>query len=416
MTTQSSGAAAADPLDILYLADIRFPLERANGIQTFETCHALARRGHRVTLLVRDDSARPRRDAFEFYGRPPIPTLRIMRLSMAGPYTLRRVRYVAAAMWSAVGANRLGCVLTRDLGVADSVLSLPGRLRPPLVYESHGYAPAVSRNLPSMLSDGVPPSSVKSRRLARRERRVWQRADAYATITAGLRDELVQRFGHRDRVVVIPDGARLPDALPALPAWADAGRPPVVGYAGHLYPWKGVDVLVRTLERLPGVHGLIIGGLAGDPDLARLQALANTRVPGRLTFAGHVAPGLVAERLRAADVLVIPNPPGQISAAYTSPLKLFEYMGSGRPVVASDLPALREILVDGDNALLVEAGNADALGAALRRVLDDRALATRLAARAFETVQAYSWDGRAERLETLLRQVFRADGLLKDDE
>ena len=55
---------------IVYLADIRFPLERANGIQTFETCHALASRGHEVTLVVRPDTERPARDPFAFYGQP----------------------------------------------------------------------------------------------------------------------------------------------------------------------------------------------------------------------------------------------------------------------------------------------------------------------------------------------------------
>ena len=57
---------------LLYLADIRFPLERANGIQSMETCHALASRGHRVTMVVRPDTQRPPRDPWVFYGLPPI--------------------------------------------------------------------------------------------------------------------------------------------------------------------------------------------------------------------------------------------------------------------------------------------------------------------------------------------------------
>ena len=62
---------------ILYLADIRFPLERANGIQSMETCHALARRGHAVTLIVRPDTHVPPRDPYAFYGVPRIPALTI---------------------------------------------------------------------------------------------------------------------------------------------------------------------------------------------------------------------------------------------------------------------------------------------------------------------------------------------------
>jgi len=64
---------------ILYLADIRFPLERANGIQTAETCYALAERGHAVTLGVRPDVRRPARDPFDFYGLPRIDRLAIAR-------------------------------------------------------------------------------------------------------------------------------------------------------------------------------------------------------------------------------------------------------------------------------------------------------------------------------------------------
>ena len=94
-----------------------------------------------------------------------------------------------------------------------------------------------------------------------------------------------------------------------------------------------------------------------------------------------------------------------MSAAYTSPLKLFEYMASGRPIVASDLPALREVLRPDENAVLVEAGDAEALAAGVARLLGDAALASRLAAQAREDVREWTWDKRAERIEALLEAV-----------
>ena len=69
--------SARDTVRVLYLADIRFPLERANGIQSMETCHALAARGHDVTLVVRPDSQTPARDPFVFYGLPRIAGLHV---------------------------------------------------------------------------------------------------------------------------------------------------------------------------------------------------------------------------------------------------------------------------------------------------------------------------------------------------
>ena len=109
--------------------------------------------------------------------------------------------------------------------------------------------------------------------------------------------------------------------------------------------------------------------------------------------------------LAEADVLVLPYVDAELAVNYTSPLKLFEYMAAGKPIVAANLPSLREVLRDGENAVLVEPGSATALAVGLRRVLEDRALAERIARRAFNEVAEYSWDHRAERIEALLAEV-----------
>jgi nucleoside-diphosphate-sugar epimerase len=136
---------------ILYLADIRFPIERANGIQTFETCRALAARGHDVTLLVRPDTARPAREPFAFYGAEPLDRLRI-ETTASLPSMLRRQGYLAAAC-RMITTARSDVVFTRDLGVASLALRMPRGMRPPVVYEAHGYAPAVSAEIPRLLGN-----------------------------------------------------------------------------------------------------------------------------------------------------------------------------------------------------------------------------------------------------------------------
>ena len=121
-------------MQVIYFADTRFPIERANGVQTFETCYALARRGHDVTLLVRPDSAVPPRDPFAFYGRAPEPRLRIEPVVVRGPACARRLRFLLAALRAATSA-RDAAVFTRDLGVAAWLLQLPKSRRPAVVYE-----------------------------------------------------------------------------------------------------------------------------------------------------------------------------------------------------------------------------------------------------------------------------------------
>ena len=136
-------------MTVLYLADIRLPLERANGIQTMETCHALARRGHDVRLLVRPDTTSPARDPFAFYDLAPLANFTIARVGVRGPATFRRVHYLTGAIAEALRARprgdggrwRADVIFTRDLGVASMILRWPRMRRPPLVYESHGYAP-----------------------------------------------------------------------------------------------------------------------------------------------------------------------------------------------------------------------------------------------------------------------------------
>jgi glycosyltransferase involved in cell wall biosynthesis len=390
---------------IWYFADIRFPLERANGVQTMETCHALARRGHKVRLVVRPDAAAPPRDPWDYYGLPRVPALTIERVRVPASPSLRRAAYVAHCAWRSLGRTRADALFTRDLTIAGLLLRLPAAARPPVLYESHGFAPAVGEDLPQMLSNAAGLSAAKRRRLEARERFVWTHAAGYITITAALAHELQDRFGPRPGLAVVPDGTRIPDEDEAGLRREPRTAGPVVGYAGHLYPWKGADVLIEALERLPAVRALIVGGLAGEPDLDRVRALADRLAPGRVSFAGHVEPPRVAGLLRQADVLVLPNTPGRVSAAYTSPLKLFEYMASGRPIVASDLPALREVLRPDVNAVLVEAGSADALAAGLARVIGDPALASRLAAHARDDVREWTWDRRAGRLEALLESV-----------
>lgn len=393
---------------ILYLADIRFPLDRANGIQTMETCYALVERGHDVRLLVRPDTASQPRDPFDFYGLAHHAGLRIERVPVGGSESLRRLTYVAGAVGAVMGARgQVDVVLTRDLTVAGLVARIPRALRPPLVYESHGLAPVFAQTQPEMISGGAVAPQAKVRRLAAREAIVWRRTEGYVTITSGLADDLVQHFGPRRNMATVPDGARLLASRSYTPPRATLS--PLVVYAGHLYPWKGVDVLLRALVHLPAVKAVIAGGHPAEGDLQRLKGLAALLcLDDRVTFTGFISRAEVAALLQTADVLVMPHTATAVSERYASPLKLFEYMVAGKPIVASDLAAVREVLRDDENACLVKPGDARALAAGIARAAGDRAVAERIARHAFDEAASFTWARRAERLESVLLEAARA--------
>ena len=390
-------------MKIRYFADTRFPIERANGVQTMATCHALASRGHEVHLLVREPSDGGPRDPFAFYGWPAAPGLTIESVAALASPVGRRVQYFLAALRRSA-ATSADVILTRDLGVASLILRLPRWKRPPVVYESHGITATVREAMSGLLGKpALKPSTSALARLDRRDRFVWRHADAYVTITRALADELTTRYGGRERVFVVPDGVRPIDAPPMPTAGA-----PTAGYAGHLYPWKGVDVFVRALALAPCVSGLIVGGHPGEADLARVTALvAELGLADRVSITGLVPPPDVATRLAAATMLVLPNPPSAISERYTSPLKLFEYLAMGRPIIASDLPAIREVLTDEQSALLAPPGDPQALATAMSRLASDARLAARLATASHALAADYTWSRRAERLELAIAEALR---------
>ena len=244
-------------------------------------------------------------------------------------------------------------------------------------------------------------------RLARRAlRRLLPRLDGVVSISHGLARELAGWGGSAmPPVHVAPDGvdlARFTPALSAAEARRRLGLPvdrQIVLYAGHLYRWKGVDTLARAAALLPASAQVVIVG--GTPaDRTRFAGwLRREGLTQRVCLAGYVPPTQVPAYLAAADVLVLPNSGSvPIAHTYTSPLKLFEYMAAERPIVASDLPALREVLDHDTTAWLVPADAPPALAAGITTILQDPPRSRRLAAAAAVAVRRYTWEERAARV------------------
>jgi glycosyltransferase involved in cell wall biosynthesis len=396
-------------LEVLVPADVRFPLERASGIQIVKTAAALARAGAATTLLVRASDPRPTDDILALYGLDAQSGLRVRRLRVLhrrDARALPRALFLSRAVAAAVAARRRGAaVFTRDLQLADLLLRLRGLGRGPVVYEAHAVEALMYGERGALYGTGEVPRPGKAARLGRRERRVWRRASGFVATTAGIRDAFAAAHGPRERGTrVIPNGCDVPAdrRFPGL----STETPPRVLYAGQLYPWKGVDVLVEALAAVPQARLVILGGIAGEADTARVQALVRARgLADRAEMPGTVPPARVAEELRRAAVVAVPFLETAMTERHTSPLKAFEAMAAGRPIVASDLPSSREFLRPGENALLVRPGSAAELAGALRRILEETDLARRLAEGAWADAPAYSWDARARALKDLIEEV-----------
>jgi len=169
----------------------------------------------------------------------------------------------------------------------------------------------------------------------------------------------------------------------------------IVLYTGHLYSWKGVDNLIAAAEFLDkDILIYLVGGTEKDIEKTKKQVSENKNI----VVVGNRPHSEIPCWQKSADVLVLPNTAKEkISKYYTSPMKLFEYMASGTPIVASDLPSIREILNE-NNAVLVEPDNPAELARGIKKVLGDGAPAEKISKQAFADVQNYTWQKRAERI------------------
>jgi len=398
----------SEPLEIVIPADIRFPLERASGVQIVKTAAALARDGGRVRLLVRRSDPRPTAEVLALFGLAPHPCLEVRRLGVwhrKGSFAVPRASFLARAAAAGLAARRRGAVVfTRDLQLADLLLRLPAAGGGPVVYEAHAVESLMYLERGALYGTSPAAEPAKAARIARREERVWQRASGFVTTTAGIRDTFAERHGARGGVRIIPNGCDVPGERTFPGAAREA--PPRVLYAGQLYPWKGVDVLVEAMAAVPDARLVILGGIEGEADSRRIRGLVEARgLAARTELPGLVPQARVADELRRAAVVVVPFLRAGMTERHTSPLKVFEAMAAGRPIVASDLPSSREVLRDGENALLVPPGDESALADAVRRLLSDSGLATRLARAAWDEAPRYSWDARARALRELFAEV-----------
>jgi glycosyltransferase involved in cell wall biosynthesis len=238
----------------------------------------------------------------------------------------------------------------------------------------------------------------------RRERRVLDEADLRLPVSREVAAQ-VARISPNGLTEVVPNG--LDDALfgsrPARgPSRELFGLPvdgPVLAFVGALRPWHGVDVAVRALPALPEAVLCIAGDGPVRDHLQRLAA--ELGVARRVRWLGQLPHGDVPWLLAAADIALAPYP--ELPGFGFSPLKLYEYLGAGVPVVASDVGQIRTVLDSGRWGSLVAPGDPAALAAGVRAVLADAptARARADAARAM-ALREHSWRARATRITNIL--------------
>jgi glycosyltransferase involved in cell wall biosynthesis len=367
-------------MKILYIANSRIPTEKAHGIQIMKTCEALTANGAMVELVVPVRKNAIKTDPFIFY-------------SVKKPFQITRLPGI-----DLVDNGRIGFMIQTLVFSLKSFFYILRRTDKNDIIFSRD-------TLPMYFATFVRKHciwEVHERRSGFLVRRLLKKCKKIITITDGLKKLYVKQGAHQEKIAVIADGVdvasfRINENKQAVKGKLKLHGPKVVMYTGHLYEWKGVNALAEAATHAPEHLFVFVGGTDKHIfDFKQRYPHPNIRIVGQRPH------NEIPLYLRAADVVVLPNSGKyEISSHFTSPLKLFEYMASGTPIVASDLPSLREVL-DEETAVLVEPDNALALAKGISKIVGDEDFGNTLAAEAIRRVDKYSWDNRAKEILKLL--------------
>ncbi len=217
---------------------------------------------------------------------------------------------------------------------------------------------------------------------------------------------LINRYKIKRKYLILPDGANISTQDYNFKSSLIDKRLYNIGYSGHLYEGKGVEILLKlakTLKKDEHIH--VLGGMQNDI-IYWENEFKEKKLQDKITFHGHHHHNLVDSFLKQMDVLLLPiqdkvsvySGKGNISK-YTSPLKMFEYMASGTPIIASNIPVLKEILNHNENSLIVGFDDIIAWNRSLTRLKNDVELRNKISNNAMNEVKnKYTWEIRAKKI------------------
>lgn len=374
-------------MHITYIFDRPLPATETDSEQAVQTIAALARQGARVRLVL---PARP--------GAPPDADAIRRYYCVRGDFTVEGVsqpwlaQQEARKLWHALfaraHARQSDVLYTRNFPTLFAAAALSEQ---PFAYETYrpwfdqfrplapAFRAALSR--PHALGAVLHSAYARDRYLS-----IGIAPERLAVVHNGYDPELLQRAPARDE-------ARRLLALPA--------ERPIVAYTGHVNATKGIETIVKMAERTPRALFLLVGHDGKGGLIERLaRRVDNVQLVPWQPFER------VAVYLHAADVLLLPPSARGLALIGNTvlPMKLFQYLAAGRPILAPRTPDLVELLRDGENARLVPPGDVEAASEALAALLDDPALSARLAEGARSSSQNLTWDARARKILRFLEE------------
>jgi glycosyltransferase involved in cell wall biosynthesis len=399
----ASIACAREPR-IAYVSRVTYPDRSANALQTMHMADAFARRTGDTALFVHDLVGAEQQIRAQ-YGLASSP-LRICRLrTQRWPAAIYESRARFLAYNSAVGAmvslqrHWRGRRRRNVLFVRSRLETLYwGRARPYLPWLKDWVMVCELHDLQIPVHLADPDRYDRDSRAAGRLIKALREYDVVLAVTEGLARDVQALTDGAVVPVVIPMSSGLPRTTAPTPRDLSKGAV-TVGYVGGINAAHGVDELIQAAALLPKHWTVRLTGTLRPVDRPWIErAIARAGVGGQVTIAPPVHYRRAAEAIDDSDIAVAPAGETRHSCRYRSPLKLFDYMARGKPIVAAGVPAHLEVLKDEWNALIYRPRTPSHLAACVQAIVASARLAHSIATRAWEQSAAFTYDARAARI------------------
>lgn len=400
---------------VFYLSRDRFPGERAHSINQIRMCDAFADLGLEIFLVCPRHSFNLPYELSDFYGlNNSIKVIRVPCISFDIPLP----KFLRKYNWLIRIKNRFitdiaGATTTLSIITYILYLLISGKLKnSDLIYGRSAYFSLCIIKLILFLFSKKNKVVIELHKpLTGRMKLlsfILKKMDMLVVISEYLKNIFTER--NFDNVVVLQDGVdirsfvKLKNCFPKRIIREKLNLPlnkKIICYSGHLYPYKGVDDLIKIAQYFKEEFFLIVGGFKEDVD--RCSLLAEELGLSNIFFTGFLKPSEVPKYLYASDICVYTFSKESPEKNYTSPIKLFEYLASGNPTVAANVPGVREIIKDGENGLLYEPGNIEDLKKKIEILLKDLRIYNKISEKGFESAKEYTWEKRAQRVLDYLK-------------
>lgn len=391
----------AENMQLTYIANARFPTEKAHGLQIAKTVDALQQSGVKVKLVL------PWRMVLRKFKLPPPEKFYNLRKP------IRSARLPSLDfLFLAQGSNGLGNLLylLQSISFMLSVILYSLWRRSETIYSRDSLLlfPLCFWHRRLFVELHTFPTTKLGTWTARN---VLSHAKGVVVTNTYLQKKVEKVGVDPSRILIAPNGADLGLVSSLMPRnkakkkLMIPERKRVVLYLGNFYRSKGVYVLVEASKDLPeDVLVLIVGGSRIDRNIEPLKAFARNKKASKVEIHPHQPRERVPLYLSAADVCVLPNiVTDEESEFFTTPMKMLDYMVAKRPIVASDLPAIRQILST-ETAWLVEPANSVALAAGISKALLENSRSSMKAKKALLLAKKLSWDNRAKAITDFIHE------------